>query len=48
MLTHLTQVGLVSADQWEEQIQPRLAQLHEDIAQVHTQLDVLERQKPKK
>jgi hypothetical protein len=48
MVAHLTQVGLVSADQWEEQIQPRLAQLHEDIAQVHTQLDVLERQKPKK
>lgn len=48
MAAHLAQVGLVSADQWEEQIQPRLAQLHEDIAQVHTQLDVLERQKPKK
>ena len=48
MLAHLAQVGLVSADQWEEQIQPRLTQLHDDIAQVHTQLDVLERQKPKK
>ena len=48
VLAHLTQVGLTSSDQWEEQIQPRLAQLHEDIAQVHTQLDMLERQKPKK
>ncbi len=48
VLAHLTQVGLTSSDQWEEQIQPRLTQLHEDIAQVHTQLDMLERQKPKK
>jgi len=48
VLAHLAQVGLTSADQWEEQIQPRLQQLHEDIAQVHAQLDVLERQKPKK
>ena len=48
VLAHLAQVGLTSSDQWEEQIQPRLQQLHEDIAQVHAQLDVLERQKPKK
>ena len=48
VLAHLAQVGLTSADQWEEQIQPRLQQLNDDIAQVHTQLDVLERQTPKK
>lgn len=48
VLAHLAQVGLTYADQWEEQIQPRLQQLHEDIAQVHAQLDVLERRKPKK
>ena len=48
VLAHLAQVGLTSSDQWEEQIQPRLQQLHEDIAQVHAQLDALERQKPKK
>ena len=48
VLAHLAQVGLTSADQWEEQIQPRLQQLNEDIAQVHAQLDVLERQTPKK
>ena len=48
VLAHLSQVGLTSADQWEEQIQPRLQQLHEDSAQVHAQLDVLERRKPKK
>ena len=48
VLAHLAQVGLTSSDQWEEQIQPRMQQLHEDIAQVHAQLDVLERQKPKK
>jgi hypothetical protein len=48
VLAHLAQVGLTSSDQWEEQIQPRLQQLNEDIAQVHAQLDVLERQKPKK
>jgi len=48
VLAHLAQVGLTSSDQWEEQIQPRLQQLHEDIAQLHAQLDVLERQKPKK
>ena len=48
VLAHLAQVGLTSADHWEEQIQPRVQQLHEDIAQVHAQLDVLERQKPKK
>lgn len=48
VLAHLAQVGLTPADQWDEQIQPRLQQLHEDIAQVHAQLDVLERQKPKK
>ena len=47
VLAHLAQVGLTSADQWEEQIQPRLQQLHEEIAQVHAQLDVLERRKPK-
>ena len=48
VLAHLAQVGMTSADHWEEQIQPRLQQLHEDIAQVHTQLDMLERQKPNK
>ena len=47
VLAHLSQVGLTCADQWEEQIKPRLQQLHEDIAQVHAQLDVLERRKPK-
>ena len=48
VLAHPAQVGLTSADQWEEQIQPRLQKLYEDNAQVHALLDVLERQKPKK
>jgi len=48
ILEHLAQVGLTSSDQWEEQIQPRIQKLHDDIAQVHVQLDELERTKPKK
>ena len=48
LLAHLAQVGLTSSDQWEEQIQPRIQKLSEDIAQVHVQLDELERSKPKK
>ena len=48
VLAHLAQVGLTSSDQWEEQIQPRIQKLNEDIAQVHVQLDELERVKPKK
>ena len=47
VLTHLAQVGLTSSDQWEEQIQPRIQKLNDDIAQVHVQLDELERTKPK-
>ena len=43
----LAQVGLTSSDQWEEQIQPRIQKLNDDIAQVHVQLDALERKKPK-
>ena len=48
VLIHLAQVGLTSSDQWEEQIQPRIQKLNDDIAQVHVQLDALERNKPKK
>ena len=48
ILAHLAQVGLTSSDQWEEQIQPRIQKLNDDIAQVHVQLDDLERNKPKK
>jgi len=47
VLIHLAQVGLTSSDQWEEQIQPRIQKLNDDIAQVHVQLDALERKKPK-
>lgn len=46
-LAHLAQVGLTSADHWEEQIKPRIDQLHEDITQVNVQLDDLEKAKPK-
>ena len=41
-LAQLAQVGLVAADQWEEQIKPRIDQLHEDIDQINEQLDDLE------
>jgi hypothetical protein len=47
VLTHFAQVGLTSSDQWEEQIQPRIQKLNDDIAQVHVQLDQLERKKHK-
>lgn len=46
-LAHLAQVGLTSADQWDEQIKPRIDQLHEDINEVNVQLDNLEKAKPK-
>jgi hypothetical protein len=46
-LAHLAQVGLTSADHWDEQIKPRIDQLHEDITQVNEQLDDLEKAKPK-
>ena len=46
-LAHLAQVGLVDADQWDEQIKPRIDQLHEDIDQVNEQLDELELAKRK-
>lgn len=46
-LAHLAQVGLTSADQWEEQIKPRIDQLHADIDEVNVQLDDLEKAKPK-
>ncbi|MEN9688843.1 MAG: hypothetical protein RI998_840 [Pseudomonadota bacterium] len=46
-LAHLAQVGLTSADHWEEQIKPRIDQLHEDITQVNEQLDDLEKAKSK-
>lgn len=46
-LAHLAQVGLTSADHWEEQIKPRIDQLQEDITQVNEQLDDLEKAKPK-
>jgi hypothetical protein len=41
----LTQVGLVAADQWEEQIKPRIDQLHSDIDLVNEQLDHLDKAK---
>ena len=44
-LAHLTQVGLVAADQWEEQIKPRIDQLHSDIELVKERLDQLEKAK---
>jgi hypothetical protein len=44
-LAHLTQVGLVAADQWEEQIKPRIDQLHSDIDLVNEQLDHLDKAK---
>ena len=47
VLSHLAQVGLTSSDQWEEQIQPRIQKLNDDISQVHVQLDELERKTPK-
>ena len=46
-LAHLAQVGLTPADHWDEQIKPRIDQLHEDITQVNEQLDDLEKAKPK-
>lgn len=46
-LAHLAQVGLISADHWDEQIKPRIDQLQEDITQVNEQLDDLEKAKPK-
>lgn len=46
-LAHLAQVGLTSADHWDEQIKPRIDQLQEDITQVNQQLDDLEKAKPK-
>jgi hypothetical protein len=46
-LAQLAQVGLTSADHWEEQIKPRIDQLHEDITQVNEQLDDLEKAKSK-
>ena len=46
-LAHLAQVGLTSADHWDEQIKPRIDQLHDDITQVNEQLDDLEKAKPK-
>jgi hypothetical protein len=46
-LAHLTQVGLVAADQWEEQIKPRIEQLHSDIDLVNEQLDQLDKAKRK-
>jgi len=41
----MAQVGLTSSDQWEEQFQPRIQKLNEDIALVHVELDKLERKK---
>ena len=41
-LAHLTQVGLIDTDTWEEQMKPRIDQLHVDIKDVHVQLDGLE------
>jgi len=46
MVSHMAQVGLTSSDQWDEHFQPRIQKLHDDIAQVHLQLDQLERKKP--
>ena len=39
--------GLVAADQWEEQIKPRIDQLHSDIDLVNEQLDQLDKAKRK-
>jgi hypothetical protein len=46
-LAHLAQVGLTSADHWEEQIKPRIDQLNQDITHVNEQLDDLEKAKSK-
>ena len=46
MVAHLAQVGLTSSDQWDEHFQPRIQKLHDDIAQVHLQLDQLARKNP--
>lgn len=43
LLAHLTQVGLIDTDTWEEQMKPRIDQLHVDIKEVHVQLDGLEK-----
>ncbi len=43
LLAHLTQVGLIDTDTWEEQMKPRIDQLHVDIKDVHVQLDGLEK-----
>jgi len=40
-LAHLTQVGLVDADTWDEQIKPRIAHLQEQITEVNDRLDHL-------
>ncbi len=42
LLAHIAQVGLIDADLWEEQMKPRIDQLHVDIKEVHVQLDDLE------
>ena len=42
LLAHIAQVGLIDADLWEEQMKPRIDQLHVDIKDVHVQLDGLE------
>ncbi len=46
-LAHMAQVGLTSADHWEEQVKPRIDQLHDDINVVNMQLDNLVKAKPK-
>jgi len=46
-LAHLVQVGLTSADLWEEQYKPRIDQLHDEINTVNMRLDNLARFKPK-
>jgi len=45
-LAHLAQVGLTSSDYWREHIDHRITQLHDEILQVHVQLDVLAKAKP--
>ena len=40
-LAHLAQVGLTDADTWEEQIKPRIDNLHEQIDEVNVRLDHL-------
>ena len=40
-LAHLTQVGLVDSDTWDEQIKPRIAHLQEQITEVNDRLDHL-------